>query len=77
MVALVGISGLAGLGAATMPASFPPTSYAARIYGGQHELPIERPAMLHATATTTWGQPVMLNCYSCGDGIVCFVIEAD
>jgi hypothetical protein len=77
LVALVGISGVAGLGAATLPGTMMPSAYAARLDGGRHELRLDQPVTKHTTsALTPWGQPVLLHCYACGDGLACFIIDS-
>jgi hypothetical protein len=73
LVALVGVSGVAGMGAATLPA-FMPSAFVAPL--APHHVAFDRPRMLPPIAAmTAWGQPVLLHCYACGDGITCFVID--
>jgi hypothetical protein len=76
LVALVGMSGLAGVGAATLPGTFLP--WTARLDGGAQQLKIDQPRQLPPiSGVTAWGQPIVLHCYACGEGIACFMIDGD
>ena len=71
LVALVGMSGLAGVGAATLPGSYLTVAPA-------HQLKLDQPRKLPPIpAMTAWGQPIVLHCYACGEGIACFAIDGD
>lgn len=75
LVALVGLSGVAGMGAATLP-GFMPSAFTGQL--GPHRVTLDQSRRLPPiAAVTSWGQPVLLHCYACGDGITCFVIEGD
>ena len=75
LVALVGVSGIAGMGAATLPEFMPSPFVAQR---DSHHVTLDQPRQLPPiAAVTAWGQPVLLHCYACGDGITCFVIDAE
>ena len=75
LVALVGISGVAGMGVATLPALMP-TAFVAGLDG--HRVKLDQPRPLPPiAAVTAWGQPVLLHCYACGDGISCFMIDGN
>ena len=75
LIALVGISGVAGMGVATLP-SFMPAAFVA-LDGGAHGKLDQPRALPPIAGVTAWGQPVLLHCYACGDGITCFMIDGE